>query len=170
MRGHLWLVGMMGSGKTRIGSRLAADLHLGFIDVDQHIAKRMGCSISQLWGERGEAAFRDLEEAAIDRIADGAPSVIATGGGAIVRSKNVERMRASGAVVWLDARVDTLARRVGQGRGRPLLADVDPADRLEEILARRAPLYEAAADLRVVTDDRDPEDVTSRIEAWWNAS
>ncbi len=170
MRGHLWLVGMMGSGKTRIGTRLADDLHLRFVDIDQHIVQRMGCSIAQLWGEHGEAAFRDLEEAAIDQIADGAPSVVATGGGAVLRSSNVERMRASGKVVWLDAMVDTLAERVGEGRGRPLLADVDATERLEEILAHRAPLYEAAADLRVTTDDRAPEDVTSRIEAWWNAS
>ena len=170
MGGHFWLIGMMGSGKTAVGSRLAVRLDRGFVDVDHHVADRMGCSIAQLWGEGGEAAFRDLETAAIDRIADGPAAVIATGGGAILNPVNVARMRATGHVVWLSASVETLEHRVGHGTGRPLLLDGDTGDRLAAILADRVPQYADAADLRVETDGLTANTVTDHIEAWWNES
>lgn len=170
MERHLWLIGMMGSGKSTVGARLARRLDRPFVDVDDHIAQRMGCTIAQLWGERGEAAFRGLEAAAIARLAEDTPSVYATGGGVVLDAANVATMRASGAVVWLTARTETLAKRVGNASGRPLLLDADATARLAAILEARRHLYEAASHVRVPTDGLSRDEVTARIEAWWNES
>jgi len=170
MERHLWLIGMMGSGKTSVGSRLGRRLGRPFVDVDEHIAERTGCSVGRLWGDRGEAAFRSLESSAIDRLADRTPAVFATGGGAILDPANVDRMRGTGQVVWLDASIDTLVARVGNGTNRPLLMEADATTRLEDISNDRRAVYEAAADFVIVTDGLTLDAVTSRIEAWWNES
>lgn len=170
MSSHLWLVGMMGSGKSLIGPGLAERLRLSFVDTDEAMAARMGCSIAQFWGERGEAAFRSMEAVAISEISAGPPAVVATGGGAVLQDTNVVAMRGSGRIVWLRAAVETLASRVGSGSGRPLLAGDASVDRLAEILESRRHQYTSAADVIIDTDDVDPEESIDRIEAWWNES
>ena len=100
----LWLVGMMGAGKSVVGRRSADRIGVDFVDVDSEITSRLGCSIAQLWEERGEQAFRDIEAAEVSRIAArGRPAIVAAGGGAVLAEGNVAAMRASGMVVWLDA-------------------------------------------------------------------
>jgi shikimate kinase len=170
MTGHLWLIGMMGSGKSTIAALLGARLGRPVVDIDTVIEARLGCSIPQLWGERGERAFRDLESAAVDRVAAGVPAVIATGGGVVLDPASVERMRTTGSIVWLTASPPVLRSRVGSGSGRPLLETDDPGLRLEAILASRRDLYAGAADLTVDTDDASAAETADRIEAWWNAS
>lgn len=169
-RGALWLVGMMGAGKSAVGRILADRLGIPYADVDDEVASRLGCSISELWGQRGEAAFRDLETAQVARLATKAPLVISTGGGVVLRADNVATMRASGAVVWLTASPTTLASRVGRGEGRPLLAEGDPATRLAEILEERRGHYTAAAHHTVDTDGRNAAEVADDVEALWNES
>jgi shikimate kinase len=168
MHHHLWLIGMMGSGKTQLGPSLAARLGVPFRDVDEVVASRVGCSIAQFWGTRGEAAFRDMEAIAIDDISAGVPAVVSTGGGAVLREANVAVMRRTGKVVWLTAEPRTLATRVGDGGDRPLLHDGDVPERLEEILQARTDHYAAAADVAFATDDAMPDEVVDRIEVWWN--
>lgn len=168
MNHHLWLIGMMGSGKTQLGRSLSARLAAPFSDVDEAVASRVGCSIAQFWGARGEAAFRDVEAVAIDEIGAGPPAVVSTGGGAVLRESNVAVMRGTGRVIWLTAQPRTLAARVGDGDDRPLLHGDDVPERLEEILRVRAGLYEAAADVAFATDDAEPDELVDRIEAWWN--
>ena len=141
-----------------------------FRDTDAEVTNRLGCSIGQLWGTQGEAAFRNIEAATVRRLAAGTRAVIATGGGAILDDANVAAMRRSGLVVWLEAEPATLANRVGSGRGRPLLEGFDPRTRLTEILTEREPRYRAAAHRRVRTDDRSPEDVAEEVLGWWTAS
>jgi shikimate kinase len=169
MGNHLWLVGMMGSGKSEIGPSLADRLRRRFVDTDAEIAARVGCSISQFWGERGEDAFRDMEAAAIHRLSEDAQAVIATGGGAVLRETSVAAMRGSGRVVWLTAGAATLAARVGAGTGRPLLDEDADAGRLAEILTERSALYAGAADVAIDTERADVGEVIDRIEEWWNA-
>jgi shikimate kinase len=167
---HLWLIGMMGSGKSVTARLVAKRWSAPVLDTDDEVAARTGCSIAQLWGERGEEAFREMESAAIARIAEAAPAVIATGGGAVLDAGNVTAMRASGAVVWLTADPDVLSRRVGDGAGRPLLRDDTSVVRFREILQQRRSLYEAAADLVVDTSTLGSGAVADRIEVWWTAS
>ena len=166
---NLWLVGMMGSGKTEAGRRLAKRLDMPFVDLDREVERRVGRTIAELWEQEGEASFRRLEAEELQRLAAAEGQVIATGGGAVLDPDNVARIRASGRVFWLDAPAEVLAARVAEGGSRPLLAGSEPAGRLSAILTERRPLYRHAAHHRVAAD-RDPDEVAARIEALWNGS
>jgi len=168
---HLWLVGMMGAGKSAVGKAVAGRAVATFVDIDAEVAGRMGCSIAELWGTRGESAFRDMEAAQIADVATKDKAVIATGGGAVLRNDNVERMRASGVVVWLEAPPAVLAARLESGgQHRPLLADGDTKLTLARLSEEREPSYRAAAHFEVATADRDIADVAAEVEALWNVS
>jgi shikimate kinase len=99
MNGHLWLIGMMGAGKSSAARRLAKRLDRSYVDLDDEITARMGCSVAQLWGERGEAAFRQMEAAAVIRAAAGPAAVIATGGGVVLDPANIASILGPGGVV-----------------------------------------------------------------------
>jgi len=143
------LVGMMGVGKTSVGRPLAERLGLPFMDVDEEVARAAGLTIEEIFERYGEAAFREREREAIARLAAGSAQVIAAGGGAFAEDASRALLLESCTVVWLDAGVETLARRVGRdGRERPLLAGRDPHAALAELAERRRPLY-AAAHLRI---------------------
>ena len=167
MQGHVWLVGMMGSGKTTVGEALGALMGRPFVDTDDLIASS-GRSIEQIFTEDGEEAFRAMEKEAVADVALLPAAVVATGGGVVLDEGNVRRMRGSGGVVWLIASLATLQARTGDGRGRPLLAE-SAADNLVALLENREASYRAAAHLDVVTDNRMPDEVAQEIEAWWNA-
>lgn len=161
--GPVWLIGMMGSGKSSVGAALAERLGIRHVDIDHEVADRMGCSIGELWGSAGEEAFRDMEAAQVATLAGESDVVISTGGGAILRGENVRVMRGSGAVVWLDAPVEVLAARVSGGVDRPLLRGGDPAALLAEIAAERRPRYQTAAHHRV--DAAGPVDAVAAVVA-----
>ncbi|MCY4621460.1 MAG: bifunctional shikimate kinase/3-dehydroquinate synthase [bacterium] len=164
--GNLWLIGMMGSGKSTVGRRIVATTGRGFIDVDSMVEERAGKSLASVFDEQGEAAFREMEGAEIRRLsgesAPGGPGrVIATGGGAVLDPAGVEAMRRSGVVAWLDAPAAVLAGRA-RGAGRPLLDGADTASRLAEILAGRRSLYQQAAHYRIDAD-RSVDVVVSEV-------
>ena len=167
---HLWLIGMMGSGKSVVGPLVAYRLGIAFVDTDAVVVNQAGVAIDELWERDGEAAFRAEEVAAVAEVAAGSAAVVATGGGVVVDPANVAVMAASGAVVWLRATVETLSRRVGYGNGRPLLAGAMPLEKLRSILVERAAAYEAAADLIIDTDDLSADETADLIEAWWKRS
>jgi shikimate kinase len=167
---HLWLIGMMGSGKTAVAAELGVRWDVPSLDTDAEVVKRTGCSIGQLWGERGEEAFRDMEAAAVRRIAGKPASVVATGGGAVLDDGNVAAMRGSGSVVWLSAPPEILSARVGSGKGRPLLEGDSSEIRLAEILKTRSPLYSAASDFALDIGKLSVPEVADKVEAWWNGS
>ena len=149
---HLVLVGMMGAGKSTVGQRCAERLGRPFVDTDELIAAVAGVSIAELFARDGEPAFRALEATTIaDVCAAPTPSVIGMGGGAVLDTENRKHMRDTGFVVWLRAPAALLARRVGDGRDRPLLTG-DPAGTLERLVALRGPAYEAAAHTTIDTD------------------
>ena len=157
---NLWLIGMMGAGKTTVGERVATERGVPFVDVDRTVEARTGRPIAEVFNRYGEDAFRRLETAEIRRLATGAPGhgegrVIATGGGAVLDDRSVAAMRRTGVVVWLDAPPASLAHRVGEER--PLLAGSDLGDRLSEILDRRRRCYEAAAHFTLDSRRRAPE-------------
>lgn len=148
---NLVLVGFMGAGKSVVGKRLARRLGRPFVDTDEVVAERAGRPIPAIFAAEGEGAFRALERAAVAEVASRGRQVVATGGGAVADPANLAALRATGLVVYLAARPETLAARVG-GSDRPLLAGaLDPAARIREILERREAAYRAA-DVVVETD------------------
>ena len=163
----LWLVGMMGTGKSAVGRRLAARREIRFVDTDALIEAGAGKEIGEIWRQEGEEGFRWRERQALASIETDPEVIIATGGGAVLDSDNVALMRKTGTVVWLDADPSTLATRVGQGRSRPLLADSDPGIRLLELAEERRSAYEAAAHHRVVNDGRSLDEIVAEVEATW---
>jgi len=138
------LVGLMGVGKTTVGRRLAARLHLPFIDADHEIEQAAGMTISEMFERFGEAAFRDGERRVIARLIDGSPRVLATGGGAFMHPETRALILDQATAVWLDADIDVIAERVGRREGRPLLKGRDPREVLSELAATRNPVYALA--------------------------
>lgn len=166
----LWLIGMMGSGKTTVGETVASALGLSFIDTDILIASVSERSIPKIWEEDGEGPFRELERQMIDSAADSGPAVVATGGGVVLDRENIERMRSSGLVVWLSASPRVLEERIGRAGGRPLLAEGVSADRLKALLEARLSRYMEAAHIEIPTDGRTIDEIASDVIGQWTAS
>jgi shikimate kinase len=160
------LVGLMGTGKTTVGRRLARRLDRRFVDLDAEIESDTGSTIPEIFATSGESAFRTAETEALTRVlADGDPVVVATGGGVVVTSANRELLRSASdvVVVWLDAPVDALVERVDAGASvRPLLAE-DPAGVLTRLSAEREPLYSEVAHHRIGTHHRTVAEVAATV-------
>ena len=163
--GNLYLVGMMGSGKTTVSRLVAARLGWPLVDSDEQVERSTGRSVVEIFAEAGEAAFRAAEAAALaEAAASTRPLVVAVAGGAVLDPANRRLLREGGRVVWLRASTATLAARVGEGAGRPLLSG-DPAGNLERLAAERAPFYEEVADLVVDVDGATPDKVADAVMA-----
>ncbi|MGH8927517.1 MAG: shikimate kinase [Acidimicrobiia bacterium] len=166
----LWLVGMMGSGKSTVGRLLAFRLSLQFLDIDEMVEDRAGRSIADIFTQEGEPGFRRRESDAIELAAQAPGAVIATGGGAVLSPANVALMTGSGKVVWLRAEPAVLAQRLGDGRGRPLLVGSQTPAWLAELLAERLSAFRAVADHVIDTDQVTAEEVASMVEKLCSAS
>lgn len=163
--GTLWLVGMMGAGKSTVGPLVAERLGRRFVDLDAVVAAVAGRSISEVFAAEGEAGFRRREAAALAQLA-GSEGVVACGGGVVIDPANVALLRRSGMVAWLAAPAAVLAGRVGGGEGRPL-AGAGGAD-LAARLASRGAAYAAAAHCRVETAGRAPAEVAEEVVLRWS--
>ena len=158
----LYLVGMMGSGKTSTGRPLAEKLGYGFVDADAVIEQVAGCTISKIFERDGEEEFRSLETQVMRSISERHSLVVATGGGVVTRTENWGMMH-QGIVIWLDVeRRQLLQRLQNDSTQRPLLLTGDPADTLDEILKQRRPLYDEA-DLTVVIESESADVVADGI-------
>lgn len=153
------LVGLMGAGKTNIGRRLAARLNLPFFDSDSEIEAAAGETIEEIFRNRGEAVFRDGERRVIARLLAQPVHILATGGGAFMDPATRAIIARRGVSVWLRADLDTLLARVSRRSNRPLLKEGSPRAVLEELIARRYPIY-AEADVTIDSGD-GPADVTA---------
>ena len=138
------LVGLMGVGKSSIGRRLAAALHLPFVDGDAEIETAAGMSISDIFADFGEAEFRAGEARVIKRVLEGPPVVLATGGGAVLNPETRARLRENALTVWLKADLPVIVERVGRRDTRPLLRGKDPLETLTALAEARYPLYAEA--------------------------
>ena len=147
------LVGMMGSGKSTIGRRLGARLHVPFLDADHEIEiAHAGMSVSENFAQRGEPYFRDGEARVIARLLEGGPSVVATGGGAVMREETRNRIHDKAVSIWLQADGDVILKRVKRRADRPLLQTADPAATIERLIGERSPFYQLA-DLAIASRD-----------------
>jgi shikimate kinase len=144
---NLYLIGMMGCGKTTIGQLLAQKLRYRFCDTDAAIVQSTGYEISQIFAESGEPTFRQIETQVLSEISAYTRLVVATGGGIILERMNWSYLH-QGLVVWLDVPLETLIQRLQWDTTRPLLQDPDPQQKLEHLLKQRQPLY-AQADLQI---------------------
>jgi shikimate kinase len=161
------LVGLMGSGKTTVGRRLAARLNWPFVDADAEIEAAAQMPIADIFDRFGESHFRDGERRVIARLMDGnggqaGACVIATGGGAFVDPETRALILAEGTAIWLDAAIETLAVRVSKRTNRPLLVGKDPKLVLAELMEVRAPCYREAP-IRIVSANGPHEDTVTAI-------
>ena len=158
---NLYLVGMMGAGKTTVGRILAKELKYRFFDTDDLIVRVANQSIAEIFDRLGEEAFRELETKVLGELAAYQNSVVATGGGIVGRSINWGYLH-YGIVVWLDVPVEQLIQRLGSDTTRPLLREGDVKSKLQSLLSERERFY-AQADVRVSTRGGEkPEEVALR--------
>jgi shikimate kinase len=139
------LVGLPGAGKSAVGRRLAQRLQLPFIDSDDLIERRIGCSIRDYFEREGEQSFRDLEQTVIAELAASAQGIVSTGGGSVLREANRVQLRTNFHVIYLHSSPEDLFRRLRHDVKRPLLQVADPLGRLHELYSARDPLYREAA-------------------------
>lgn len=162
-RPSLFLIGMMGVGKSTIGRLLARALDLQFLDCDRELEARNGVPVATIFELEGEAGFRRRESALLDELTQCPGIVLATGGGAVLLAENRQWLRQRGLVIYLQASVDEICRRTSRDRARPLLQAADPRARIEQLLAQREPLYAATADLTFASPPANPRRLVRRI-------
>ena len=159
---NISLVGFMGTGKTSVGKILGKRLNRPVVDVDLFIEKSVEKRISEIFETEGEARFRALEKEAIRQICQDQGIVITTGGGAVLDPENIETLKASGCVIGLSAKPETIFRRLGRSRRRPLLNGQDKLKEIKRLLAVRKPFYERA-DFYFDTDGRTASQMAELI-------
>ncbi len=154
--GNVILIGFMGCGKSSVAVKLSYRLKQPVTDMDRWIEKKRGKTISEIFAQEGEDAFREMETDALRQLKETSKNqVISTGGGVAIREENRALLKEIGKVVYLRAKPETLYERVKEDRSRPLLQCEDPLERIKTLLSERKEAYEAAADLIVDADDKN---------------
>lgn len=159
---NIVLVGFMGTGKSSAGKNLAQKLGMEFLDMDDEIVRREGCSIPEIFRDRGEPAFRQLERALVVELAARRNLVISTGGGIVLNPDNIRDFSATGYVICLQAKPTSILARVGHDTNRPLLQGGDKLAKISELLAKRQPLYDAIP-FQIDTEGHKPADTAEAI-------
>jgi len=159
---NIVLCGFMGTGKSSVGRLVAETLHFAFLDTDTVIEARAGKTISQIFEEQGEAAFRELEKRIVKELALRDRTVISTGGGLVVDPENMASLRSHALVVCLWASPETIWSRVKNQSNRPLLNEADPLERIKTLLNERAPCYKQA-DVLLSTELRSAREVAQQV-------
>jgi len=162
--GNIFLVGMMGAGKTTVGKLLAKQMGKDFIDCDEEIQRRTGVTIPHIFDIEGEAGFRQRESAVIKELVQQDNIVLATGGGAVLSAENRTELSCNGTVVYLKSSVHDLWQRTRHDRNRPLLQTADPKARLRELFEQRDPLYMQVADLVIPTGRQSVHNLMIRLK------
>lgn len=160
---NIYLVGLMGAGKTTIGRQLAKALKLPFYDSDKAIEERTGVDIPTIFEFEGEEGFRNREHKMIQQLTQMTGIVMATGGGAILREENRKLLKENGFIVYLQCSVERILERTRRDTQRPLLRTDNPRERIETLFTQREPLYLACADFKVNTGILQSKDVVELI-------
>lgn len=161
---NIFLVGLMGAGKTSVGRMLARRLNKDFYDADAEIERVTGVKIPVIFDIEGESGFRTREEKVIERLTALHDIVLATGGGAILSPANRTRLKQHGCIIYLRAAPEDLWRRTRRDRNRPLLQTTNPLAKLKELHAQRDPLYSEVADLVVDTGAQSVSTLSTHIQ------
>lgn len=164
MTGNIFLVGLMGAGKTTIGRQLSKSLDKPFVDSDHEIEQRTGVNIPVIFEVEGEAGFRQREKAMIEELSQRRDIILATGGGAVLNEDNRRNLKENGVVIYLRANVFDLLARTRHDRNRPLLQTADPQKKLEELFQQRDPLYREVADIIIDTGQQSVSQLTRLLE------
>ena len=161
---NLYLIGMMGVGKTTIGKLLAQEIGYRFVDTDEVIVKAASKSINEIFIENGEAEFRQLESDILSQVCAYTKLIVATGGGIVIQQQNWSYLH-HGLIVWLDAPIPIILQRLAADNTRPLLQDADIEGKLKSLLEQRQPMY-SQADLHItISATETPEEIATRILA-----
>lgn len=168
MTGNIFLVGLMGAGKTTVGKQLSRHLGKAFYDADHEIERRTGVNIPLIFELEGEAGFRKREAGVIEELTALCNIVLATGGGAVLQAQNRHCLQRNGTVIYLRAQVAELWQRTRNDRNRPLLQGLDPRAKLEQLFVERDPLYREVADFTVDTGGQPVSVIVHHIESLLN--
>ena len=157
------LIGMTGAGKSCVGRCLQRRTKLALIDTDDIVVSKFGISIAEIFSKHGEQGFREAETQALCELAPAKPTIIVTGGGIVLREKNVDFLKRFGVIVWLDANEETLFERASRARTRPLLQGENPRETFARLLQLRLRLYAKVAQIRIDTSVLTDEEVAVAI-------
>ncbi|MBX2869961.1 MAG: shikimate kinase [Acidiferrobacterales bacterium] len=160
----VFLVGLMGSGKTTVGKKLASQLGFHFVDIDQALVERTGVTIAHIFEVEGEEGFRNRETRILEELCQTATTVVSTGGGIVMRDENIELMRNAGTVVYLDVPEKVLWYRLKDCQHRPLLLVENPRRKLQQLMAQRSSQYQKAAHIRIQIESDSAAKSARRIQ------
>jgi len=163
---NLYLVGFMGTGKSTVGRAAAARLGFQLIDSDHEIERAQGRTITEIFAQDGEPAFREMEKAFIEGGHPGERTVVSCGGGLVVQPGMLEALRSRGIVICLHASLETVLERTSRSRNRPLLEVENPEERIRTLYAAREPVYRRAGTM-VLTDSRPLGDIVAHVVRIW---
>ena len=160
---HIYLIGFMGSGKTTVAKILGKKMNRPVVELDDVIEEKIGITISEMFANHGEKAFRDVEQEVLKEISDKESLIVSCGGGVVLRQENCQVMKGTGKAVLLYAEPSVLVERLKNDTKRPLLANDASLERITNLLMRRILMYEEAADIFVDTTNKTPEEVADEI-------
>lgn len=159
------LIGFMGAGKTTVSKRLSRDLKLPEVDMDSYIVEHEGKKISQIFDEKGEDGFRQIETECIKEICKIKGQIVSCGGGAVLKDENVEIMKRSGLIVLLTASPETIYGRVKDSTDRPILNGNMNVEFIEQLMNKRKNRYLEVADVIISTDNKSVSEISKEIQA-----
>lgn len=164
MKDNIILIGYMGSGKTSLGKKLSYKERIALLDTDRMIEQKQGMTVSEIFEKKGEGAFRIMETECLKEILGYSEKyVISVGGGLPIKEENRELLKELGTVVYLRAKPDTIYARLKNDTSRPLLRGDDPRGKIEDMIGKRGPVYELAADCIIDVDEKGCEVIIGEI-------
>ena len=162
---NLYLIGFMGTGKSTVAKVFQEDYHMKLLEMDEEIVRQEKRPISEIFATDGESYFRDLETDLVRKIQAGSKQIVSCGGGAVLRPENVAMMKKSGKVVLLRAKAETILERVKSSSDRPLLNGNMNVEYITQLMDKRIPIYEAAADVVLKVDGYGKQENIERLKA-----
>jgi len=161
---NIILIGMRGSGKSTIGKILSKKTNKTFYDLDKLLVQKIGISIPEIIKKYDWEYFRDKESEIVEEISKETNAIIATGGGIVLRQKNIDILKKNGKFIYMKTSIDTMIKRIGDNKNRPSLTNKKfLREELEEVLPQRKNLYESTADVTITTDNKTPKSIADEV-------